>query len=50
MENALKNKEFEVYLQPCYELKTNTISSFEALVRWNTNDGIMSPDHFIPLF
>lgn len=29
MESALKNKEFEVYLQPCYELKTNTISSFE---------------------
>lgn len=50
MGKALKNKEFEVYLQPCYELKTNTISSFEALVRWNSSDGILSPADFIPLF
>lgn len=50
MEDALKNNEFEVYLQPCYELKTNNISSFEALVRWNTSDGVLSPNDFIPLF
>ena len=51
MQNALDNREFEVYLQPKKNLADNTIFGAEALVRWRANDGtIILPDEFIPLF
>lgn len=51
MEQALNNKEFEVYLQPKYSLQTEEITGAEALVRWIEPDGRMVlPDMFIPLF
>ena len=51
MENALKNREFQVYLQPKYNLKTESISGAEALVRWiEPESGMIPPDKFIPLF
>ena len=47
---ALLREEFEVYYQPIYDLKTNKITSFEALVRWNHPiRGMMPPAAFIPL-
>ncbi len=51
MEFALKNHEFEVYLQPKYFIETGKIVGAEALVRWNRpKKGVLSPDSFIPLF
>lgn len=51
MEQALKNGEFEMYLQPKYELEHNTIGGAEALVRWNSPEkGMIFPNDFIPLF
>lgn len=51
MEGALLNNEFCVYLQPKYELKTETVVGAEALVRWKKSDGtIVPPGDFIPLF
>lgn len=51
MENALKNKEFKIYLQPQYSLVENTMTGAEALVRWeHPTKGIMSPAVFIPIF
>lgn len=51
MERALENGEFEMFLQPKYELKHNTIGGAEALVRWNNPDkGLIYPNDFIPLF
>ena len=51
MEQALKNHEFKVYLQPKYSLSTETINGAEALVRWQEGDNPpISPQHFIPLF
>ena len=51
MHNALKNREFVVYLQPKIDLQTTKISGAEALVRWRLPDGsIMGPNEFIPLF
>lgn len=32
--NAITNNELELYLQPIYELESNTISSYEVLLRW----------------
>ena len=51
MENALIEKQFEVYFQPKYNLLNNTIEGAESLVRWNHPSlGFLSPGEFIPLF
>lgn len=51
MVEALKNREFQVYLQPKYGTISGELSGAEALVRWiSPSKGIMSPGEFIPLF
>ncbi|MBO5137852.1 MAG: EAL domain-containing protein [Spirochaetaceae bacterium] len=51
MEEALANNEFVVYLQPKYNISTNTVSGAEALVRWvDPERGLIPPNKFIPLF
>ncbi len=51
MQAALNNKEFEVYLQPKCQIKTNKILGAEALIRWiHPQKGIISPNKFIPIF
>lgn len=51
MENALKENQFAVYLQPKYSLNDESMVGAEALVRWNHPEwGFMSPGEFIPLF
>ncbi|MEP6848024.1 MAG: EAL domain-containing protein [Acidobacteriota bacterium] len=48
LRKAIERKEFEVYYQPIIELAANTISGFEALVRWNHPErGFISPADFI---
>ncbi len=50
LRNALVNAEFELYYQPLVNLKSNEISAFEALVRWNhPRRGLVSPADFIPV-
>ena len=47
---GLKNKEFDFYIQPVYNLATRQISSAEALVRWHHPKlGVVSPSVFIPV-
>lgn len=51
MKDALENNEFQVYLQPKYATKEETISGAEALVRWQHDNGsLVSPSYFIPVF
>ena len=51
MHQALQNHEFQIYIQPKIDLKTENISSGEVLVRWIKNDGsTIYPSDFIPLF
>ena len=51
MEEALKNKEFKVYLQPKVSAKTGHIIAAEALIRWqDPQQGLIPPYRFIPLF
>lgn len=50
MEEALQNREFEVYLQPKCDFVTGEIRGAEALVRWNHDGHTVRPDEFIPLF
>lgn len=51
MENALKNRQFQVYFQPKFSLPDRRIGGAEALVRWMDEDGEMlySPEEFIPI-
>lgn len=48
---ALEKREFQMYIQPQVNLRTNTITSGECLVRWQLPDGkFVLPDQFIPMF
>jgi diguanylate cyclase (GGDEF)-like protein len=50
LRSALANAEFELYYQPLVNLKSNEITAFEALVRWNHPvRGLISPADFIPV-
>lgn len=50
MEIALRNHEFQPYIQPKYNAQNGKICGGEALIRWITADGrIISPGRFIPL-
>lgn len=50
MEQALKDREFVVYLQPKVNLDDNSLVGAEALVRWVRNGIIIMPGDFIPIF
>lgn len=45
---ALDENEFTLYFQPKVAAKTKSIVEFEALIRWNHPDGMISPGIFIP--
>ncbi len=50
-ESAFENREFKVYLQPKYDIRTNKIIGAESLVRWqHPVRGLIFPKDFIPLF
>jgi len=54
LENALrksvKNHEFLLHFQPQFDLRSQQILGFEALVRWRHPEmGLIPPDEFIPL-
>ncbi len=51
LDDAIKNEEFCVYLQPKVSGSENRLVGAEALVRWKKPDGTMIyPDEFIPAF
>ena len=50
MRRAIDNREFLLYYQPQYEIKTGQLVGMEALIRWkNEKMGLVSPGDFIPL-
>jgi EAL domain-containing protein (putative c-di-GMP-specific phosphodiesterase class I) len=50
LRRAIERDEFLVYYQPILALKTEKITGFEALMRWNHPDkGLISPVQFIPI-
>ncbi len=50
MKKALENREFVMFLQPKYDIKTKKVRGAEALARWITPDGtVIPPMNFIPL-
>ncbi|MEG1848597.1 MAG: EAL domain-containing protein, partial [Lachnospiraceae bacterium] len=51
MNLALQAGQFEIYLQPKYNIHTNLPCGAEALVRWNHPvKGMRFPNEFIPIF
>lgn len=50
-ERAFENREFKVYLQPKYDIRTTKIMGAESLVRWqHPEKGLIFPKDFIPMF
>lgn len=51
MRKAVEEKQFMVYYQPKFDLKTECVIGAEALVRWKHPEyGFLSPGEFIPIF
>ena len=48
LKKAIENNEFELYFQPKLDINEKIIGC-EALIRWNSEDGVVSPALFIPL-
>ena len=50
LRRAIEMDEFELFYQPQFNLETNAISGFEALLRWSHPErGLVAPIEFIPL-
>ncbi|MDT8452720.1 MAG: EAL domain-containing protein [Gammaproteobacteria bacterium] len=50
LEDALLNKEFILHHQPQIDIESASLSSVEALVRWQHREyGLIYPDQFISL-
>ena len=51
MQDALKNGEFVIYLQPTIKLQDGAVFGAEALLRWLIpGEGLVLPTEFVPLF
>lgn len=50
-EQAINEKQFEIWYQPKYDAESGEIVGSEALVRWRKEDGtLLPPFKFIPIF
>jgi diguanylate cyclase (GGDEF)-like protein len=49
LRKAIEKKEFVLYYQPKLDLKTGVVKGVEALLRWESDEGLVSPCDFIPL-
>lgn len=50
-DQALRERQFEAFLQPIFNLADGSLASAEALVRWrHPEKGLVPPDQFIPFF
>ena len=50
MPAAFDNGEFELFFQPQFDISSNELRGFEALLRWNEPElGKISPEDFIPV-
>ncbi len=50
MKEAIRRGEFFLVYQPVIDIATNTVTSFEALMRWrHPEQGLIAPAEFIPI-
>lgn len=51
MQAALVDEQFDIFLQPKYDMRTGSVFGAEALVRWmHPQKGMRLPDVFLPVF
>ena len=48
LHHSVRRNEFEVHYQPIVDLPHRQWRGFEALLRWRSRDGAVSPDRFVP--
>ena len=48
IENGLKTGEFKLFFQPKLHLKSGKVVGFEGLLRWQSDQGVVYPDQFLP--
>lgn len=49
-QNAIDNREFEVYLQPVFDVETEKAVAAEAVARWNRlSEGFLTEERFVPV-
>jgi EAL domain-containing protein (putative c-di-GMP-specific phosphodiesterase class I) len=49
LRRALQDKAFELHYQPLYSLQNRQLLGFEALLRWQDQGRLVTPDKFIPI-
>lgn len=49
LKNAITKNEFELYIQPIYDINTNQVVKAETLLRWHYKNEDIMPDEFIPI-
>lgn len=49
LKDALINGEFVLHYQPYWDCMTGKMTGMEALIRWNSRDGLIAPGKFIPV-
>ncbi len=50
LRHAVRNDQLQLYYQPKINAKSGKVSKLEVLLRWiHPKNGLISPDHFIPL-
>ncbi len=50
LRRAIETEQFELLYQPLFNLASNTVSGFEALLRWHHPErGVIQPAEFVPL-
>ncbi len=47
LRTALAKQQFQLYYQPVFNPESDEVKGFEALIRWNLNGVIKTPDEFI---
>ncbi len=49
LRKALEKEEFVLFYQPKVDIKSGTVKGVEALLRWEGDEGLVSPGDFIPM-
>ncbi|GAA3928880.1 EAL domain-containing protein [Litoribacillus peritrichatus] len=47
LKKAFLRNEFKVHYQAQFDIKSNKVAGFEALIRWQKKEGLLSPESFL---
>ena len=49
LKDAIENREFVLHYQPTVDVKSGRVTGMEALIHWQSAEGMIPPSDFIPL-